>query len=138
MPPSGDHSAACRLLRREEVRAVSVVAFEGLNRHPHLLADGAAQEATHRVWLPTGRFRELRQRDAAGPLEQVKNLVRFGAAVGRDSGPFRASNLRSRVSPHRRGLGAWFGNARLRRRRYILSLFLGGHFIGLPLAAVAA
>jgi hypothetical protein len=49
-----------------------------------------------------------------------------------------ASSLRSRVSLRWSGLSAWFGNARLRRYRWILGLLLRGrHFIGLPLSAAS-
>jgi hypothetical protein len=85
--PDDSAASGCGiLLGRETVGAISVAAFEGLNRRPHLLADRAAQEATHRVWLPAGRFREFFQSDAAGALQQVEDLVRFAAAVGGGGG----------------------------------------------------
>jgi hypothetical protein len=106
------------LLGREAVRAISVAAFEGLNRRPHLLADRSAQETTHRVWLPAGKLRELFQSDAAGAFQQVEDLCPFCCRRGRR---WRASS-RSRPA----GAGSAFGGAvlalRLATRAFVVTV----------------
>ena len=56
-----------------------------------------AQEAPDRVRLPRGRLHEFLQRNAAGPFQQIEDLCRFAAAVGRTVGFLRASGLSGRL-----------------------------------------
>jgi len=127
-----DDSAASEvwpLLGRETVRAISVAAFEGLNRHPIFLPIAPLRKPRTEFGRQPVSFASSFKVTPPGAFQQAEDLVRFAAAVGGGG----------RLLLQGRGRGAPFGNTRLRRHSFVLILLLRGrHFVVLHLATVAA
>src|ERR1039458_7230052 len=68
--------------RRDRVPALPVLGLGGGDRQPHLLAQGAGQEPSDRVRLPSGGFPEFLARGAARAFQQVEDLGGFAALAG--------------------------------------------------------
>jgi len=66
----------------DRVAAFPVLALGGHHRQAHLFADGAGEEPADGMWLPACRFHQLFAGHAAGPLEQVEDLVGLAALAG--------------------------------------------------------
>jgi len=66
----------------DRVAALFVLGLGGGDRQPHLLAQGAGEEAPDRMCLPAGGFPEFLQGGAAGAPQQVEDLGGLAARPG--------------------------------------------------------
>jgi hypothetical protein len=71
------------LLGCHTVGALAIVAWFGNDAQTHLLFECAAEEAAHRMSLPTGGLPKFPECCAAGSSEQGENLGRLGPWPGR-------------------------------------------------------
>src|SRR5216683_3731262 len=105
------------MLVREAVNALPILALVRLDLEAQFLANGARQEAADRGALPAGGLRQLLQRGAARPFQEVQNLFGLAPLV-------RSARLV-------RGLGALRAFSALLRRCWLLPrLGLRGRNVG--------
>src|SRR5215468_9596796 len=72
-------------LLREAVNSLAVLALGRLDLQPHLLAQGAADEAAYRMGLPAGGFHDLLQGGTVGPFQQFHDRGSLAALPGATS-----------------------------------------------------
>src|SRR5580700_2123007 len=60
-----------------------VIARREIDAQAHLLLERAADEAAHRMSLPSGRLSQFLERCSLGPLQQRQNLGGLRALAGR-------------------------------------------------------
>jgi len=77
-PSGANPTARCEqggmFLSLDGVAALPVFALSGLDREPHLLADGAADETAHAVGLPTCGLHQFLHGGSAWALEQIQDF----------------------------------------------------------------
>src|SRR5437588_70904 len=76
--------------RRSGLQRISTLPVLSLRRRygqPHLLSEGAADEAPYGMRLPAGSFHHFLQGGSAGPFQQIDHLGRL-ATVARNHGFF--------------------------------------------------
>src|SRR5216684_7843280 len=66
----------------DRIGALPVLALGGSDRQAHLLAQGAADEATDAVGLPTRSLHDCGKRGALRPFQQFEDLLRLAAFAG--------------------------------------------------------
>ena len=64
------------------VSALPVLSFGGRHRQPHLLADGARQEAAHGMGLPACSFQQFLHAGSLGAFQQVEHRRRLASVTG--------------------------------------------------------
>lgn len=71
------------------VAPLPALALHGADDKPHLLADHARQESSHRMRLPTGGLHQFLRRCAAWPLQHGQDARSFAAGADLGLGDLR-------------------------------------------------
>jgi hypothetical protein len=77
--PGGWHNRCFWGSTLKGIAAFSVLSLSGVDRQPHLLADGSGQETPYGMRLPAGGFHDFLQGGAAGLLQEVQDLPGLAA-----------------------------------------------------------
>jgi hypothetical protein len=67
----------------DRVGPLPVLSFGGCHCHPHLLPDGARQEAAHGMGLPACRFHQFLHAGSLGAFQQFQHFRCLAAVAGR-------------------------------------------------------
>src|SRR6266478_2716973 len=71
-----------RVLSADRIDARAILAFGGLHRQAHLLAERAGKEAAHTMGLPTGGSPQFQKRRSTFTAQQRQNLGFLAALAG--------------------------------------------------------